>query len=377
MRACTQLCSIAPVNRSARRRHDWRGKACSLGVCVASWLAFNGPAAAQEAEPQADLVAPPTARIGVVLLPRGTTDPSVADSLTELLIATVASRGALESSAGSPRVEIVGKEEFQAALGRDDAGTLDCIESDACLGRMGRELRVGELITGTIRVDADDPDRFRFELYRLDVASGTARGHVSHEIEGGLSNLLGALNTSVEELFVERLDPGSVVLTMSPADATVTLDELPVVGAAGHFRSDFIPPGDHVLVARASGYRLIERIVHVEPGTTLMLDLSLTRRTSTASFSPLTWTLGGTTLASLATAIGLGLASTARPETQLTMSETTSYFNARSDEALAANILYGVSAALVIGTVIATVVDLSAEESEAVARALRGEVATW
>ena len=139
---------------------------------------------ADEAPPTEGVQARPTSRIGVVLLARGATDPSVADSLTELLIATVASRGAME---------IVGKEEFQAALGRDDAGTLECIESDACLGRMGRELRVGELITGTIRVDADDPDRFRFELYRLDVASGSARGHVSHEIEGGLGNLLGAL----------------------------------------------------------------------------------------------------------------------------------------------------------------------------------------
>jgi len=304
-----------------------------------------------------------------VLLPRGATDPSVADSLTELLIATVASRGAME---------IVGKEEFQAALGRDDAGTLDCIESDACLGRMGRELGVGELITGTIRVNAEDPDRFRFELYRLDVASGTARGHVSHEIEGGLGNLLGALNTSVEELFVERLDPGAVVLTVSPADATVTLDAFPILGVAGHFRSDFIPPGDHTLVARASGYRLIERVVHVEPGTTLMLDLSLTRRSSTASFSPLTWTLGGTALASLGVAVGLGLSSTARPESaQLTMSETTTYFNARSDEALAANILYGVSAALVLGTVITLILDLSAEETDVIARALGGEVATW
>ena len=373
MLACTELCSIAPVNRSPRRRHDWRGKACNIGLCVASWLASTETAAAQEAAVTEQEAAPPTSRIGVVLLPRGTTDPSVADSLTELLIATVASRGAT----GSARVEIVGKEEFQAALGRDDAGTLECIESDACLGRMGRELRVGELITGTIRVDADDPDRFRFELYRLDVDSGTARGHVSHEIEGGLSNLLGALNTSVEELFVERLDPGSVVLTMSPPDATVTLDEFPVLGVSGHFRSDFIPPGDHTLVARAGGYRLIERVVHVEPGTTLMLDLSLTPRSSMASFSPLTWTLGGTTLASLGVAIGLGLSSTSRPEGQLTMSETTAYFNARSDEALAANILYGVSAALVIGTVIACVIDLSAEETDVLARALRGEVATW
>ena len=59
------------------------------------------------------------------------------------------------------------------------------------------------------------------------------------------------------------------------------------------------------------------------------------------------------------------------------LAETTGYFNARADEALAANLLYGVSAALFIGTVISAVIDLSAEEPEWVARALRGEVATW
>jgi hypothetical protein len=352
--------------------------ACLVAASMSAM--FVGAAEAQDAEATPTAVSeetrpevPQITRIGVVLLPRGATDPSVTDSLTELLIARVASRGAME---------IVGKEEFQAALGRDDAGTLDCIESDACLGRMGRELRVSELITGTIHVDVADADRIRFELYRLDVESGSARGHVSHEIVGGFSALLAALNTSVDELFVERLDPGAVVLTMTPSDAVVTLDEFPVMGSNGHFRSDFLSPGDHALVARAGGHRLLQRVIRVEPGTTLMLDIALTPRSSTASLSPLSWTLGTTGFVALGLAIGLGVASTARPELrpgqlQFTMSETTGYFNARADEALAANLLYGVSAALFIGTVISAVIDLSAEEPEWVARALRGEVATW
>ena len=280
-------------------------------------------------------------------------------------------------------MEIVGKEEFQAALGRDDAGTLDCIESDACLGRMGRELRVSELITGTIHVDPADADRIRFELYRLDVASGSARGHVSHEIVGGLSALLGALNTSTDELFVERVEPGAVVLTMTPREAVVTLDEFPVLGTNGHFRSDFISPGEHTLVAHAGGYRPLQRVIRVEPGTTLMLDFTLAPRSNGPVLSPLTWGLGTTGLATVGLAIGLGVASSARPEvpmmgqTQLSMSATSAYFNARSDEALAANLLFGVSAALLLGAVISGVFDLSTDEPEVVARLRRGEVATW
>lgn len=317
--------------------------------------------------------APRVTRMGVVLLPRGATDPSVSDSLTELLIARVASRGAME---------IVGKEEFQAALGRDDAGTLDCIESDACLGRMGRELRVSELITGTIHIGATDAERIRFELYRLDVASGSARGHVSREIEGGLPSLLGALNTSVDELFVERIDPGAVVLTLTPSHAVVTLDEFPVLGAEGRFRSDFLSPGDHTLVARASGFRTQQRIVHVEPGTTLMLDMDLTERVSERALSPLTWTLGATSVVGFGFALGLGVASSARPETlagqpPLTMSQSNLYFTARADEALAANILFGVSAALAIATVVTSILDLTIEEADIVEQAMRGEVATW
>ena len=65
----------------------------------------------------------------------------LADALTELMIGEIAVRGG---------VSIVGKEEFQAQLGQTEARSLECIGSAACLGRVGVELQVDEVVAGTV-----------------------------------------------------------------------------------------------------------------------------------------------------------------------------------------------------------------------------------
>ncbi len=309
-------------------------------------------------------------RVGVVLLPRGAASPEIADSLTELLIAAVASRGAME---------IVGKEEFQAALGRDDAGTLACIESDACLGRMGRELGVRELVAGTIHVAEGSLDRFRFELYRLDVESGGARGRVAREIEGGLSALLAALTSSVDELYVERIVPGAIVVTTSPGAAVVALDHQPLEQRGdGTFRADFVVPGEHTLSGRAPGFQPFERPVLVDAGTTLMLSVELSPRAGDVSISPLTWSTAGAGLALGLAAIGLGVGSQWSPEGELDMRQSQAFYDARATEATAANVLFAGSGVALIAGVVSLVLDLAGDpDSRVVARLLRGEVATW
>lgn len=326
-----------------------------------------------EAAP-APAAAPPTApirgRVAVVLLPRGAASPEIADSLTELLIAAIASRG---------DVEIVGKEEFQSALGRDDAGTLACIESDACLGRMGRELRVQELVAGTLHTTLDAPDAYRFELYRLDVASGSARGRIAREVEGGLPALLRALNGSVAELYVERVEPGAIVVDARPEDAVLSLDDSPLERAPdGSHRRAFLVPGEHVLTGRAAGHVPLLRHVLVEPGTTLMLSVELAPRPSELSISPLTWSLAGVTAACVTVAGVLGASSQALPGAELDMRESRAYFDARGAEALVANVLFGTAGAALVATVVSLVLDLGASEDAArVAALTRGEVASW
>ena len=67
-------------------------------------------------------------RLAVLLLATGELDQELADNLTEVLIASVASH---------TEAQIVGKAEFQAILDRQDEASQACIESPTCLGRIG------------------------------------------------------------------------------------------------------------------------------------------------------------------------------------------------------------------------------------------------
>jgi hypothetical protein len=295
----------------------------------------------------------------------------MADSLTELLIAAIASRGA---------VEIVGKEEFQAALGRDDEGTLACIESDACLGRMGRELGVEELVAGTVSTErmegsaelgrAEVGEHFRFELYRLDVENGSALGRVAREVDGGFSALLSALTTSVDELYVERIEPGAIVVT----------EPLPVV-RDGSFRRGFLVPGLHRLTARAAGHEPLTREVEIEPGTTLMLSLELERRAESLFVSTTTAVLAGAGVAILGSALGVGLSSQTERDVSLNMRQSREFFEARELEANVANVLFAVGGGCLVAAVVSLVLDLTSSDDDAsepeASRVMRGEVARW
>jgi len=333
-------------------------------ACV-SWLAcvpLVSPALAQEdAGPR---------RVGVILLPRGAASPEMTDSLTELLIAAVASRGT---------TEIVGKEEFQAALGRDDAGALECIESDACVGRMGRELRLDELVAGTLHIFPDAPDRFRFELYRLDVESGSARGRVARELDGGFSALLGALTSSVDELYVERVEPSALVVEAIPSSAELALDDEPLVRSSdGVFRQGFLPPGDHVLLGRAPGHRALSRALTLEPGTTLMLRLELEPQPVHVEIRAVTLGPASGGPPSPGVAIGVGLSSQSGAPSELGMRQSRAFYDARDLEATLANVLFVVGGVALVAGAVSLIFDLTAsEEAGVLARLARGEVASW
>lgn len=326
----------------------------------------RGPAATTSTE--AGPVAPRT-RIAVVLLPRGEASSDIADSLTELVIAALAARGP---------VEIVGKEELQAALGRDDEGTLACIESNACLGRMGRELRVTEFVAGTIHVPSGAPGHFDFDLYRLDVSNGRVRARVARTIDGGLRALLAALTASVDELYVEHVEPGSLVLTVTPPHAEVRLDGQALDDdAPGLFRRELIAPGTHALSVRAPHHVALERSVQIEAGTTAMLSLELDTYERELELSPWTWALAGASLVTGGVAIGLGVASQAGPSAPLDMRQSADFYDARTLEAIGADVLFAVAGSALVGAVVSFVFDLE-NEPLAVVRALReGAVLRW
>jgi hypothetical protein len=265
-------------------------------LCLGALVLLCGPgarAAGQEAEPDvatapeapsdippsAEIAAPPTPEaptpepvaatattaIAVLLLPSGGVDAAVADALTELLIAAVAERG---------NTTIVGKEEFQAQLGQGDASTAECLESVTCLGRIGVALGVREVIAGTI---GHHGTTWAFALNRIDLRTGVTEGRVFREVEGDLGAVVHTLPESVDDLYVETVEPGRLVVRASVEAAEVSLDGA-VIGSVVDgepVRRDLLAPGRHEVVVAARGHQSYSRTIDIEPGTTFALEAEL------------------------------------------------------------------------------------------------------
>lgn len=330
--------------RASRPRSWWLLALVQLAVVSAEIAPVTAELArAQESAPPvatAPLVEPSEIpRIAVLMLPTGQVDPAMTDALTELLISQVAAR--------DEDVRIVGKEEFQANLGQGDAGSVECVESVACLGRVGVQLGVAEVIAGTIaRRDAADGAVWAFNLNRFDVRSGALLGRVFREVAGGLDAILDALEESFPELYVRRVQPGRLVVRATIEGAEVLLDGTIVGVYSGEpVRRETVEPGTHTLVVRASGHRDFERELEVPEGATMVIEAALVRAAEWEP-SPLIFVGAGIATASLAAAIALGIASQASPEPALSMRETIEgFYPARELEAISANVLFGVAAA--------------------------------
>ncbi len=279
-----------------------------------------------------------TPAIAVLMLPTGEVESAMADSLTELLIAALRAR---ESG-----VRIVGKEEFQAQLGRTDAETAACIENSACLGRVGVQLGVTEIIAGTIaqRTGTNDEPVWAFAILRLDVRTGEMLGRVFREVDGGLDPLLEAIEESFPEIYVALVRPGRLLLRTNVVGAEVELDGVHMGRFEGApLRREILEPGNHVLRVRASGHRELIRDIEIEAGTTLVIEAALE---PSRGFVPSALVYAGSAMmvASLAVGIGLGVSSQQPPSSSLSMHETIEgFYPARDTEALLANVFFGVA----------------------------------
>ncbi len=289
-------------------------------------------------------------RVGVLLLPTGDLDPSITDALTELLIAAVASHDA---------PQIIGKEEIQNHLGRDDASMLECMASTTCLAIAGVELGVREMVSGTLgRRDG----AWIFVLERVDVRTGDVAGRVFRVVEGELASLIDALAGAVPELYVESVRPGRIVLVATAA-GEIALDGEPIGDAEAGvpFRRELVAPGVHQLAVRAPGYEPWEREVEVPEGATLFLDAVLTLAVHHFEVPVLTWTFGAAALLALGGGVTLGVLSGASVDGSATMREVFEFFDAREREAVSANVLFAVSGAFTLAALIPLIVALAEE----------------
>lgn len=319
-------------------------------------------AQAQEApgvEPQAAI-----GRVAVLVLAADGADADAADGITEVLI------GALASADQGP-TSIVGKEELQAQLGQSEEGSLDCVSSAPCLGRVGVQLGVDEVIAGTIRrVGAG----WRFDLQRIDIRSGESVGRVFEEVRGeqeeqaDLGELAGAMQSALPRLYapIVRAAELTVVPGADPSavGATVSVDESDSREFSGEALTFELAAGAHEVVVELPGHHPWRRTLDLEAGASLRVEPGLVPRPAAPVLSPAPpvpparaisnwlWAGAGVAVVGTGLTLGFGLSSRRTPGAGSNRSDALAFASDRRRDALVANIGLGVLAAgLALGLV--------------------------
>ena len=163
------------------------------------------------------LATPASARAGekIAVLVIGATDKDgdLADNLTEVIIAYAAQHGGFE---------IAGKEEFRARLGvESERRTQACLEDMSCLGRAGVSLGVRRIVAGTVGTRGK---QFLFNLNLDNVETGKVENRVFRLVEGGVEDLIRAVQEGTDELFTPHVEPGKIQIASSPPGARVSID---------------------------------------------------------------------------------------------------------------------------------------------------------
>lgn len=328
-------------------------------------------------DPNTASSAPSRPRVGVMVLAVSPDDAALAEGLGEVLLAAIAGRDALR---------LVGKEEIQAALGHDDAASLGCLAAPACLGQLGVQLGLGELVAVTL---GRREGGFAFDLGRFDPRTGVRLAHVFREVDadevGALADaMLAALATSEE-----TVAPASarVVLTVEPPHATVLIDGVAVATSAAIELS----PGVHRLEVRAEGFVSVDRSLELAAGERRDVDVALApiapppppdaQRLVEERRAP--WTVialasGGVAVGAGALALGLGVRSQREVDEGVTRAEALAQVEARRRDARIANVGWVVgSAALATAAVTAVLAWRGRDEGVALVPIEGGALASF
>lgn len=321
-----------------------RGVLSAAPLLLAAWAARAQTPSAADAG-RAASVEPSTRRVIVVVLATEGVDPETADALSELLIGEIAARGG---------VSIVGREELLARLGNDERHALECVSTATCLGRLGVELGVDEIVAGTVaRRDA----RWTFNVDRVDIASGTLVGRVRRAVDGDAGALAEAVQRSVPSLYERVVRPATLIVEADVRGANIVVGGRIVGRWDGEpIRVTDLPPGRHEVRVRVRGTPDWVRVVDVAEGATVQLQAAVrppsARAPRTRGMSVLVWIGGATALVGVGTAFVFGMSSGARPDMGRTRAQNVEFAEARRRDALVANVSLGVAGAgLVTGVV--------------------------
>jgi hypothetical protein len=266
-------------------------------------------------------------KLAVLVLGTTEKDAELADNLTEVIIGAIAQRRG---------TELAGREEFRARLGvENEQRAQACIDDLACLGRAAVSLGVRRIVAGTVGTRGR---QYLFNLNLNNVEANRVENHIFRLVEGGVKDLIPAVQSSVQELFRARVEPGRIQLTSDPAGARVSIDNA-YLGVTPLISGTLLA-GKHTVRVEADGRFPWLSAVDVVPGQDLgvtLTDVNLPRRRQW----PTNAAVASASLAALSLAAGgfLGVLSQLTPS-GATRAEAQNDFEQKRRFGVAANVGY-------------------------------------
>jgi len=199
-------------------------------------------------------------KMAVLVLATSENQADLADNVTEVVIGFVARHS---------HAEVAGKEEFRGRLGvTGDRQAQACIDDLSCLSRAAVSLGVRRIVAGSLGTRGK---QFLFNLALNNVESGQVEGRVFRLVDGGIEDLIRAVQESSEELFRPRVEPGRIQVRSEPAGARVSIDHA-YLGVTP-LMSNTLLPGKHKVRVEVEGRFPWLSDVEVMPGQDLGIAL--------------------------------------------------------------------------------------------------------
>ena len=263
--------------------------AATVSMSVSAALAGT-PAGLARAEEPVQAQGHPE-KLAVLVLGTTERDAELADNLTEVIIATIAQhRG----------VEMAGREEFRTRLGvESEQRAQACIDDLSCMGRAAVSLGVRRIVAGTVGTRGK---QYLFNLHLNNVETNRVENHIFRLVDGGVKDLIPAVQSAADELFRPRVEPGRIQLSSAPPGARVSIDNA-YLGVTPLISGTLLA-GKHSVRVEAEGRFPWLSSVDVFPGQDLgvtLTEANLPRRrlwptktaVATASLAGLSFATGG------------------------------------------------------------------------------------
>jgi hypothetical protein len=199
-------------------------------------------------------------KMAVLVLSTSESQAELADNVTEVVIGVVARKTG---------AEVAGKEELRGRLGvTGDRQAGVCVDDLSCLSRAGVSLGVRRVIAGHVGMRGR---QYLFNLALNNLESGQVDRRVFRLVDGGVEDLIRAVEEATTELFRPRIEPGRVQIQSEPPGARVSIDHA-YLGVTP-LMSGTLLPGRHGVRVEAEGRFPWLSEVEVLPGQDLDIKL--------------------------------------------------------------------------------------------------------